>query len=123
VAEPASQRPDLEYGTRLALVIIGGPSTCALVILWGVALALFGLAVKAEGYPAWLSWAGVGAGATVFVLGAVQYLAPNHVFPGALFYGGGTTVSQIWTIVFGLAMWRRGVAHEPIARTGWEGSG
>lgn len=76
------------------------------MILWGVALAFFGLAVKEEGYPAWLGWTGVAAGAAVFILGAVQFLAPNVVFPGAVFYGGGTILSQLWTLIFGVAMWR-----------------
>jgi hypothetical protein len=105
VASP-SERPDLEYDTRLALVVIGGPSTVALIILWGSTLILYGLAVKMEGYSIWLGWTGIVFGAAIFVLGAIQFLEPN-IFPGVLFYGGGTVVSQIWTIVLGVAMWRR----------------
>lgn len=114
----SSQRPDLEFGARLALVVIGGPSTSALVILWGSTLVLFGLAVKTEGYSTWLGWTGVVVGAAIFVLGTVQFLEPNDIFPGAVFYGGGTVVSQIWTLALGVAMWRRGTVNEPTARTG-----
>jgi hypothetical protein len=106
VAAPA-ERPDLEFGARLVLVAIGGPSTSALVILWGATLVLYGLAVRQEGYAAWLAWAGVLVGAVIFVLGAVQFLKPNAIFPGVLLYGGGTVVSQLWTLVLGIAMWRR----------------
>jgi hypothetical protein len=106
VATPA-ERPDLEFGARLVLVAIGGPSTSALVILWGSTLALYGLAVRQEGYAAWLGWAGVLVGAVTFVLGAVQFLKPNAIFPGVLLYGGGTVVSQLWTFLLGIAMWRR----------------
>jgi hypothetical protein len=107
VAAPAD-RPALESGARLVLVAIGGPSTSALVILWGSTLALYGLAVKEEGYSVWLGWTGVTLGAVIFVLGTIQFLRPNVIFPGVLLYGGGTVVSQLWTFVLGVAMWRRG---------------
>ena len=105
VASP-SERPDLEFGARLVLVAIGGPSTIALIMLWGSTLVLYGLAVKKEGYSSWLGWTGVITGAVIAVLGTIQFLKPN-IFPGALFYGGGTLVSQLWTVVLGVAMWRR----------------
>jgi hypothetical protein len=104
-------------------MLIMPTTTSALVILWGVALVLFGLAVKMEGYPAWLGWAGVAVGAAVFVLGFIQYLAPNVVIPGAVFYGGDTVVSQIWTSVLGAAMWRRRAVREPATRMGQAASG
>jgi hypothetical protein len=97
----------LEYGARLVLVAIGGPSTSALVVLWGSTLALYGLAVRTEGYPGWLGWTGVAVGAAVLALGVVQFLEPNVVFPGVVLYGGGTIASQLWTFVLGVAMWRR----------------
>ena len=104
----ASERQSLEFGARLALVVIGGPSTSALVILWGTTLALYGLAVQQEGYPSWLGWTGAVSGVVIFVLGTVQFLKPNVVFPGVLLYGGGTIVSQLWSLVLGVFMWRRG---------------
>lgn len=103
----APERQGLEYGARLVLVAIGGPSASALLILWGSTLPLYGLAVKREGYPAWLAWVGMVVGAVIIVLGTVQFVRPNVVFNGVLLYGGGTIVSQIWTFCLGIAMWRR----------------
>ncbi len=106
VAAPAD-RTGLEYGARLALVLIGGPSTSALLILWGSTLALFGLAVRSDGYSRALGWTGVAIGAIIVLLGTIQYLKPNVVFPGVILYGFGTIVSQLWTFVLAIAMWRR----------------
>lgn len=106
VAAPA-ERPSLEYGARLVLVALGGPSTSALIMLWGSTLALYGLALKKEGYSIGLGWTGVVLGTVIGVLGTIQFLRPNVIFPGVLFYGGGTLVSQLWTFVLGIAMWRR----------------
>jgi hypothetical protein len=92
-------------GAARVLVAIGGPSTIALIMLWGSTLVLYGLAVKKEGYSIWLGWTGVITVALIAVLGTIQFLKPN-IFPGALFYGGGTLVSQFWTVVLGVAMWR-----------------
>ena len=85
------------------------PSTSALAILWGTTLPLYGLAVKWEGYSAWLCWTGVATGAAICVLGVIQFLKPNVVFDGTILYGGGTVVLQLWTLILGLAMWRRRV--------------
>ena len=105
VASPA-ERPNLEFGARLVLVAIGGPAVSALVVLWGSTLALYGLAVKKEGYPSWLGWTGLVLGAVIFLLGTIFYLEPN-IFPGVALFGGGTVVAQLWTLVLGIAMWRR----------------
>lgn len=114
VAAPAD-RPSLEYGARLALVVIGGPSTSALLILWGFTLALFGLAVHSDGYSRALGWTGVAIGASIIVLATIQYLKPNEVFPGVLLYGLGTIVSQLWTFLLAIAMWRRASRAVPQA--------
>jgi hypothetical protein len=115
-AAPAD-RPMLEFGARLVLIAIGGPSTMALVILWGSTLVLYGLTVKKEGYAPWLGWAGVTFGAAVLVLGSIQFLKPNVVFSGVLLYGGGTIASQLWTLVVAIVMWRRaGSTAEGLAR-------
>jgi hypothetical protein len=105
VASP-SERPNLELGARLVLAVIGGPSVIALTFVWGSTLALYGLAVKKEGYSSWLGWAGVILGAAIFVMGTIFYLKPN-IYPGVLLYGGGTWVAHLWAIVLGIAMWRR----------------
>jgi hypothetical protein len=86
-ASPAD-RPSLESGARLVLVAIGGPSTSALVVMWGSTLVLYGLAVKQDGYAGWLGWTGVLVGAVILALGTIQFLQPNRL-PGVLLYGGG----------------------------------
>ena len=111
-AAPAD-RASLEYGARLVLVAIGGPSTSSLGILWGSTLLLFGLAVRSEGYDSALGWTGVIFGAGIFALGVIQFVRPNVVFPGVILYGGGTIVSQLWTLVLGLLMWRHANAAGP----------
>lgn len=116
VSASPSQRADLEAGARLALVIIGGPSTSALLILWGTTLLLFGLAVWLEGYFIGLGWTGMLIGAAITALGTIQFLRPNVIFPGVLLYGVGTIVSQLWTLVLGVAMLmtaRGGAMHAP----------
>jgi hypothetical protein len=106
-AAPAD-RAGLESGARLALVIIGGPSTSALLILWGTTLVLFGLAVRSEGYPVSLGWTGVLIGAAIVVLGTVQYLKPNVVFPGVILYGFGGILSHCGPSRWA---WPPGAAH------------
>jgi hypothetical protein len=106
VASPAD-RASLENGARLVLVAIGGPSTSALVLLWGSTLVLFGLAIRRDGYSRSLAWTGVVIGSAIFVLGTIQYLKPNVVFPGVLLYGLGGILSQLWTFILGIVLWRR----------------
>jgi len=105
IASP-SERANLELGARVVLATIGGPSVIALVFVWGSTLALYGLAVKKEGYSSWLGWAGVILGAAIFVMGTIFYLKPN-IYPGALLYGGDMLAAHLWAIVLGIAMWRR----------------
>ena len=106
VASP-SERPDLELGARVVLVAIGGPAVIALTFVWGSTLALYGLAVKKEGYSSWLGWTGLILGIAIFVMGTIFYLKPN-IYPGVLLFGGGTWAAHLWAIFLGIAMWRRG---------------
>jgi hypothetical protein len=109
----SADRASLESGARLVLVAIGGPSTSAVAILWGPTLILFGLAVRGEGYDSSLAWTGVIIGALICALGAIQFVRPNVVFPGVVLYGGGTIVSQLWTLILGALMWRHAHAAGP----------
>jgi hypothetical protein len=103
---PPSERPSLELGAQVLLAAIGGPSVIALIFVWGLTLALYGLAVRKEGYSSWLSWTGVTLGAALFVMGTIFYLKPN-IYPGVLLYGFGTLAAHLWAIFLGIAMWRR----------------
>jgi len=105
-AASPSERPSLELGAQVVLAAIGGPSVIALIFVWGSTLAVYGLAVKMEGYSSWLGWVGVILGAVIFIMGTIFYLKPN-IYPGALFYGGDTLLAHLWAIVLGIAMWRR----------------
>ncbi len=115
VASPL-ERPNLEFAADVALAILGGPAAVSLSVVWGATLALYGLAVKQEGYSLWLGWTGIVLGTVIFVMGIAQYLKPN-IFPGVLLYGGGMLAAHLWAIVLGIAMWRRAgtvaVAHAP----------
>jgi len=104
-ASPAA-RPTLELSADVALAILGGPATVSLSVMWGLTLALYGLAVTKEGYARWLGWTGMALGVVVFVLGTTQFLQPN-IFPGVVLYGGGTWAVHLWAIFLGIAMWRR----------------
>jgi len=105
VASPL-ERPNLEFGADLALTILGGPAALSLSVVWGTTLALYGLAVKQQGYSIWLGWMGIVLGTVIFVMGITQYLKPN-IFPGVLLYGGAMFAAHLWAIVLGIAMWRR----------------
>jgi hypothetical protein len=116
------ERPNLEFAADAALTILGGPAALSLSIVWGSTLALYGLAVKKQGYSVWLGWTGIVLGTVLFVMGITQYLRPN-IFPGVLLYGGGMFVAHLWAIVLAIAMWRRAGSiavatapqHEPTA--------
>jgi hypothetical protein len=105
VASPL-ERPTLEFDADMALAILGGPAAVSLSVVWGSTLALYGLAVKREGYSIWLGWTGIVLGTVIFVMGVAQYLQPN-IFPGVLLYGGGMLAAHLWAIFLGIAMWRR----------------
>jgi hypothetical protein len=105
VASPV-ERPNLEFAAEVALTILGGPAAVSLSVVWGSTLALYGLAVKQEGYSIWLGWTGIVLGAIIFSMAITQYLAPN-IYPGVLLYGGGMFAAHLWAIGLGIAMWRR----------------
>jgi len=84
-----------------------GPSLMAIVILWGLPLLLFGPALRLEGYPAWLGWTGVPAGAMT-MLAATALLLQPELFPGVVVYGLlASVLVQLWSLVLGVVMWQR----------------
>jgi hypothetical protein len=106
-AAPPAAQADLVLAARTAGTMLRGTSLTSIAILWGVPLLLFGRAVALEGYPAWLGWTGSAAGAAT-VLGATALLLQPDLFPGVLVYGLlASVVVQLWSIVLGVAMWRR----------------
>lgn len=105
-ALPVAQE-DMVLAAQIAFTMIRGTSLLAIVALWGVPLGLFGRAVTLEGYPAWLGWTGLAAGAAT-VLGATALLLQPDLFPGVLVYGLlASVVVQLWSLALGIMMWRR----------------
>jgi len=84
-----------------------GPSLVGMALLYGVSLALFGLAMLRERYPSWLGWCGTVVGTATLVAAGGLFLSPS-LFPGALLYGVlGSIVAQLWLLAAGIVMLRR----------------
>lgn len=86
-----------------------GPSLIGMALLYGVSLALLGLALVREGYPSWLGWSGAVVGVVTLVAAAGLFLSPD-LFPGALLYGVlASIIAQLWLLATGIVMLRRTV--------------
>lgn len=84
-----------------------GPSLVGMALLFGVPLALFGLAIARDGYPRWLGWSGAATGGVTLIAAAALFLSPT-LFPGALLYGGlASVIAQLWLLATGIVMLRR----------------
>lgn len=106
LAASAAERADIEAAALVVLVALGGPSLSAILTMWGVAVAVYAVAVTLEGYPRWLGWTGVIVGAAIFVTGIAQFLQPGFVL-GLVVYAALPLVAQLWSVALGAAMWRR----------------
>lgn len=106
-AASPSGRADAERIVEVALVVLWGTSLISIIILWGLPLVLLGPAVALEGeYPAWLGWTGLVVGAASFLIVTAQFLRPSLI-PGILVYFVVPSVTQLWSLALGIAMWRR----------------
>jgi hypothetical protein len=106
-AAPPAAQADLLLAAQVASTMLRGTSLASILILWGVPLVVFGRALMLEGYPAWLGWAGMVAGAST-VLGTTALLLQPDLFPGVVVYGLlASVVVQLWSLVLGIMMWRR----------------
>jgi hypothetical protein len=104
-----TQQADLVLADHVAATMLRGTSLTSIVILWGVPLLLFALAVMSEGYPAWIGWSGVAVGA-VTILAALALLLQPDLFPGVVVYGLlASVLVQLWSVALGVLMWRRAV--------------
>jgi hypothetical protein len=104
---PPPGQADLVRTAHTATTLLRGPSLMAIVILWGLPLLLFGPALRLEGYPAWLGWTGVPAGAMT-MLAATALLLQPELFPGVVVYGLlASVLVQLWSLVLGVVMWQR----------------
>ncbi|MEW1840061.1 hypothetical protein AB0392_19125 [Nonomuraea angiospora] len=104
-AAPADQ-PQLEHVAQTAFAMLRGTSLVSIAILWAVPLMLLSPALRRDGYPSWLTWAGLLAGALSFTA-AVALLFQPELFPGVLLYGLlASIVMPLWSVALGLTMWR-----------------
>ncbi|MEU7865298.1 DUF4386 family protein [Dactylosporangium sp. NPDC049140] len=109
------ERADLVRAAQAVAAATHGPSLIGIALLYGIALALIGLAMVLEGYPSWLGWAGTAVGTVTLVAASGLFLSPA-LFPGALLYGLlASVVAQAWLLATGLTMLRRaaGAASAP----------
>jgi hypothetical protein len=105
-AYAAAPRPELVQAAGTAFAMLRGTSLTSLVILLGLPLVLFGVALVRQGYPAWLGWSGVvlGAGTT---LAATLLLFDADLFDGVVLYGLlASILVPLWIVVLGVTAWR-----------------
>ena len=109
-ASPA-ERGLLAFGAEVVKTALGGISLSSLLILWGVAPMLYGVAARREGYPRWLSWSGVTIGATMFATAVAQFVVSTNQTEettlGLVVYAGLPLLALLWSMVLGAVMWRR----------------
>ena len=102
---PPAERADLERAADIVFTLDGGPSLVAIVLLWGLTLVLFGLALMHEGFSIWLGWSGVVVGVVTFLAAAGQFLHQDLI-PGVWIYGLLVSLAQLWGLALGVAIWR-----------------
>lgn len=73
----------------------------------GLPYVLLGAAVVVgRGYPRWLGWVAIVAGAGALLAGTTRFLGVKLV-PYPLLYGGFVIPLNIWLAAIGVLMWRR----------------
>jgi hypothetical protein len=108
-AEPA-ERAELVQAARAVAAVTHGPSLVAMVLLIGVPLLLFGLALVLDTYPSWIGWSGMVVGLAILLAATGLFLAPSLI-PGALLYGICSLIAQLWLGSTGAAMLRRAASR------------
>jgi hypothetical protein len=107
----AASGPERGNNLVIAEALLGVTSGLFLsFIAWllGLPYLLMGLAVALErGYPRWLGWVAVLAGAGALFAGTTRFLGIDLV-PFPVLYGGFVVPLNIWLAVLGVLMWRRG---------------
>lgn len=106
VASGAEREATLLVGEAL-LGVTGGLFLNFIAWLIGLPYLLMGLAVAGDdGYPTWLGWVAVVAGAGAVFSGTTRFLG-FEIVPFPLLYGGFVVPLTLWLAVMGLLMWRR----------------
>ncbi len=92
---------------RAMLGVTGGLFLNFIAWLIGLPYLLMGLAVAHDdGYPTWLGWVAVAAGAGAMFAGTTRFLGLELV-PFPVLYGGFIIPLTLWLATMGLLMWRR----------------
>lgn len=92
---------------RAMLGVTGGLFLNFIAWLIGLPYLLMGLAVaRDDGYPTWLGWVAVVAGAGALFAGTTRFLGLELV-PFPVLYGGFVIPLTLWLATMGLLMWRR----------------
>ena len=90
-----------------------------IVVFFGLTILLYGLAVGFSGaYPGWLGWVAVVLGAVSFVIGTIQAIDGLSVLITSVLFVGVASLVNIWVIIMGWYLWRRGRSATPATRSG-----
>ncbi|NUR88908.1 MAG: hypothetical protein HOY71_32890 [Nonomuraea sp.] len=99
--------PQLLVAAETAFALLRGTSLVSIAILWAIPLMLLAPALRRDGFPGWLAWTGLAAGAVSFVA-AAALLYRQDLFPGVILYGLlASIVMPIWSIALGVVTYRR----------------
>jgi hypothetical protein len=102
--------PEAQVKLRMAevmLAITGGLFHSFVACMLGLPYVLLGLAIAlGRGYPRWLGWVAVVAGAGALLAGTTRFIGIDLV-PYPLLYGGFVLPLNIWLATMGVLMWRR----------------
>lgn len=105
-AGPADAQVELRMA-EVMLAITGGLFHSVVAWMLGLPYMLLGTAIAwGRGYPRWLGWMAVIAGAGAFLAGTTRFLGIGLV-PYPLLYGGFVLPLNVWLAAVGVLMWRR----------------
>lgn len=106
-ASGAARDHELLMGEAL-LGVTSGLFLSFIAWLLGLPYLLMGLAIAlGRGYPRWLGWIAVVAGAGALFAGTTRFLG-FEVMPFPVLYGGFIMPLNLWLAGLGIVMWKRG---------------
>ncbi|MFW6079237.1 MAG: hypothetical protein ACODAE_06435, partial [Gemmatimonadota bacterium] len=106
-AATGPERESLLLVGRALLGVTGGLFLNFIAWLVGLPYLLMGVAVaRDDGYPAWLGWLAVAAGAGALFSGTTRFLG-MEIVPFPVLYGAFVVPLTLWLAAVGVLMWRR----------------
>jgi hypothetical protein len=107
IAAPAPEAQAYLGVAEVMLAITGGLFHSFVAWMLGLPYMLLGTAIGlGTGYPRWLGWVAVVAGAGALLAGATRFLGIDLV-PYPLLYGGFVLPLSAWLAAIGVLTWRR----------------